>query len=311
MHERNSSWADPLDSRQLRALVTLAHTGSFTRGAQQLHLTQSAVSHAIKALEQEVGCRLFDRVGRKILLTQAGELLLTHAERILAEMADARAGLQQLRQWGQGRLRLSASAAACEYILPAVLRRFQEQFPRCAIVVEPGDTPEALEQLRQHRVDLALTLEPTREPRLAFHHLFTDELMFVVSPAHPWATLGRAPREDIARQHYILYNKRSYTFRLVERFLAEEGVELRSYIELGSMEAIKQLVQLGLGVSILAPWIAPAELAEGSLVALPLGRRKLKRRWGILHWRGRRLSLAEETFIHLCRSATESLSQAR
>ncbi len=297
----------PLDSRQLRAFVTLADTASFTRCAQQLHRTQSAVSHAIRALEQDVGCRLFDRVGRKILLNQAGELLLTHAQRILSEMAGARAGLQQLRQWGQGRLRLSASATACEYILPTVLRRFQEQFPRCAIAVEPGDTPEALEQLRQHRVNLALTLEPTREPRLAFHRLFTDELMFVVSPSHPWARSGRVPREDISRQHFILYHKRSYTFRLVEQFLAEEGIELRSYIEFGSMEAIKQLVKLGLGVSILAPWIAPAELAEGSLVALPLGRRKLKRRWGILHWRGRRLSLAEETFIGLCRSVTEDL----
>ncbi len=96
---------------------------------------------------------------------------------------------------------------------------------------------------------------------------------------------------------------------MVERFLAEEGVELRSYIEFGSMEAIKQMVKLGLGVSILAPWIAPAELAEGSLVALPLGRRKLKRRWGILHWRGRRLSLAEETFIGLCRPVAEELHQ--
>jgi len=124
-----------------------------------------------------------------------------------------------------------------------------------------------------------------------------------VSASHPWARKGRVEREEIPRQSYILYSKRSVTFRLIEDYFRREQVVLNTVLEVGSMEATKELVKLGLGVSILAPWIAKREIEDGSLVALPLGRKKLARRWGVLQWSGRRLSLAEETFIGLCRSA--------
>src|SRR5262245_41650315 len=106
----NSSKDHPLDSRQLRAFVTLARTGSFTVAARRLFLSQSAVSHSMKALEREVGCRLLDRLGKKIALTQAGEQLLHHAEKILGEMIEARTSLERLGKWGRGRLRIGASA---------------------------------------------------------------------------------------------------------------------------------------------------------------------------------------------------------
>ena len=102
----------PLDSRQLRAFSALARTGSFTLAAKELFLSQSAVSHSMKALEEDVGCRLLDRVGKKVFLTQAGEQLLNHAEKILREMRSARESLQQLGKWGKGRLRLGASTTA-------------------------------------------------------------------------------------------------------------------------------------------------------------------------------------------------------
>lgn len=299
--------AQPLDSRQLRAFSILAETGSFTATAKQLHLSQSAISHAMKALEQEIGCRLLDKMGKAVVLTQAGEQLLAHAQKILAEMEAARSQLGRLGKWGSARLRIGASTTACQHVLPGVLREFKESFPQCAISIEPGDTPEMIEALRAHRIDLAVNLEPHRGEALEFRPLFTDELQFIVSPLHPWARAGRVSRDDIARQNYILYGKTSYTFRMIEQYFREEQIVLHSLLDLGNMEAIKELVKLGLGVSILAPWTARQELREKSLVALPLGRRKLKRRWGVLHWRGRHLSLAEETFIGLCVTVTERL----
>lgn len=294
-----------LDSRQIRAFATLAHTGSFTQAARVLHLTQSAISHAIKALEEDVGCRLLDRAGKKVILTQAGEQLLYHAEKILQEMGTAREELKQLGRWGHGRLRIGASTAACHYLLPAVLREFKECFPHCAISIEPGDTPKSIDALHKGRIDLAINLEPIREEQIEFRHLFTDEMQFIVSPLHPWAKAGGADRAGIARQNYILYDKASYTFGMIEDYFREEEIVLHTLIELGSMEAIKELVKLGVGISILALWTVGKELNAKSLVALPLGRRKLRRRWGILHWRTRRLSLAEETFVGLCKSVTE------
>src|SRR6185436_10038525 len=132
-------------------------------------------------------------------------------------------------------------------------------------------------------------------------------LHFIMAALHPWAKTGRVDRSEIPRQNYILYNKQSITFRLIEDYFRREEMVLNTVIEVGSMEATKELVKLGIGVSILAPWIAQKEIDEGSLFMLPLGRRKLQRRWGILHWRGKRLNLAEEPFIGLCESACVSL----
>ena len=297
----------PLDTRQIRAFVTLARRGSFTLAARELHLSQSAVSHSMKALEMDLGCRLFDRMSKKVSLTQAGEQLLQHADKILLEMSAARESLSQLGKWGHGRLRVGASTTACQYILPKVLSEFKKSYPHAVIVVEPGDTREAIASLRSNRIDLALALEPKRDDDFDFTPLFADEMHFVLAPSHPWARAGSVVREEIPKQQYVLYNKNSFTFGLVEEYFRAEDMVLNMVMEFGSMEAIKELVKLGLGVSILAPWIARKELEAGELVSLPLGRRKLKRTWGLMHGRGRRLSLAEETFVSLCRSQTQGL----
>lgn len=305
--ERYSLMNAPLDSRQIRAFCVLARTGSFTQTARELHLTQSGISHSMKALERDVGCRLLDRLGKKVVLTQAGEQMLHHSTKILHEMEAARESLGHLGKWGRGRLRLGASTTSCQHIIPPVLREFKESFPEHAITIEPGDTPELVALLLRHRIDLALTLDAEKEPQLDFHPLFTDELQLIVGALHPWAQAGRVVRDEVPRQNYILYNKHSLTFRLIEDYFRREQMVLNTVIEMGTMEATKELVKLGVGVSILAPWIARKEIEEGSLVALPLGRRKLQRRWGILHWRGKRLNLAEETFIGLCESICVSL----
>ncbi|MBL9209489.1 MAG: LysR family transcriptional regulator [Opitutaceae bacterium] len=297
-----------LDSRQLHAFSALARRGSFTLAAKDLFLTQSAVSHAIKALEDDVGCRLFDRIGRRVLLTQAGEQFLRHTEKILREMEAARAGLETLTKWGHGRLRVGASTTACQHILPTVLREFRQSYPKCVIRIEPGDHGQQLELLRGGHVDLALVLEPPPGPsEFNFVPIFQDELRFVVAPLHPWARAGRVARESIEAETLVLYNKTSHTFRLVSDYFREDKITLSNFIELGSMEAIKELVKIGIGAGVLAPWIARSELESGSLVSLPLGPRKLRRRWGVAHLRGRRLALAEETFVGLCVSASEVL----
>lgn len=295
----------PIDSQQLQAFATLARTASFTHTARELFLTQSAISHCIKALEADVGCRLFDRVGRKVTLTQAGEQLLKRADRVLGELRLAREELEQLGRWGHGRLRISAPVTICQYLLPAVLREFKESFPHCQLSIEPGDSREALEAVDQRRADLAVTLEPQGEDQFEFVPLFADDMTFIVSPHHPWAADGRVTRDDIARQSFIVYRRPSRTWRMIEGYLRDDGVVPNVAIELGTMDAIKELVKVGLGISVLATWVARRELGERSLVSLPVGRRRLRRNWGVVHWKGRRLTLAEETFVGLCRAATE------
>lgn len=197
---------------------------------------------------------------------------------------------------------------ACQYIIPAVLRKFKEKFPNHSITIEPGDTQQLAEGLVSHRIDLALSLEIEKESSLHFHPLFKDELQFIVASVHPWAQTGKVERAEIPKQNYILYKKQSITFQLIESYFRKDNMVLNTVMEVGSMEVTKVLVKIGLGVSIFAPWIARAESEEGSVVSLPLGRRKLERRWGISYWQGRRLSLAEETFLGLCESACADIS---
>jgi len=293
----------PLDSRQLRAFLSLARHGSFTIAAKELCLTQSAVSHSLRALEEDLSCRLFDRMGKKILLTLAGEHLLPHAEQILSEMKKARDGVTKLAEWGQSRLRICASASFCQHILPGVLREFQRTFPKVQVTVEPGDSGDAIEMLDAKEVDCAVCLETEREERFEFRPLFEDELFFAAAAEHPWAKAGKVDRSEISGQRFVLCNRGTQTFELIERYFREEQLPLSAVIELGSVEAIKELVKLGVGVGVLAPWVASAETRDKSLSLLPLGRRKLKRKWGVLHWRNPNRPLAQTQFIELCARA--------
>ena len=263
----------------------------------------------MKALEQEAGCRLLDRTGKSVMPTEAGELLLVHAERILAEMAHARAALEKLGKWGQSRLRIGASATACQHVLPPVLREFGAEFPKCRITIEPGDTPEMIELLRSGKIDLAVNLEPPAREPMEFRALFNDEMQFIVAPTHPWAVSGRVPREEVAMQNYILYSRKSYTGEMIDAYFREEGIVLRTAIEMGSISAIKEMVKLNIGVSILAQWTVADEIEAGTLVAISLGKRKLKRRWGVLHWQSRRLSIQEERFVKIAQSVGKRLSE--
>ena len=158
----------------------------------------------------------------------------------------------------------------------------------------------------KQRLDLVLSLEAEGETQLEFHPLFTDELYFLVSSRHPWARAGEVQRAEIARQHYILYHKHGITFRLVENYFRREDVVLNTVLEVGGMEATKELVKLGLGVSILAPWIVQG--LRGRLARGPAARtKKLEWRWGVIHWRGKRPNPTEETVVGLCKSTSATL----
>lgn len=288
-----------IDTRQLRAFVCLARSGSFTQAGRELHLTQSAISHAIKALESDLNAQLFHRQGRSVHLTHAGRELLPHAEAVLQSMSAARAALGALDQTPRGRLTIGCTPAASQFILPTVFREFKESFPLYELRVVPGETPQTLERLTGNEVDLAVTLRPADVSRLECHPIFEDELEFLVSPLHPWAS--KPPKlKEVAAQTFIVSSRNSLNFALIQEFFLKHGVRLQHFIELGSSEAIKELAKLGLGVAIAARWIARAELAAGQLAAVPLPKGRLRRRWVTSSLKGRPLNLAERTFIGLC-----------
>ena len=286
-----------LDSRQLKAFVCLAKQENFTLAAKELNLTQSAVSHSIKALESDLGCKLIDRLGKKALLTQSGEQLLIYSSRILREMAKARSSIQNLNNWGQARLRLAASSSICEFLMPAVLKSIKSEFPNSRIVLHSKDSAEAIEFLRAGKVDIAIALQPKGGSQLEFRTWFEDHLCFLVSKDHEWAKNQKVDTEGISQQQFILYDRASHTFNMIADYFKSQGSELENVTELGSMLATKEMVKLNLGVGIVAPWIATEEIKSGELFCLPISKEQLVRSWGFITRSGKRLSLIEEKLV--------------
>ncbi len=298
---------EPIDARRLRAFTLLAREASFASAAAMLSLTPSAMSHSIKALETEVGGALFDRRGHRAVLTALGERLLPHAERILRQMRSARQEMQAMQQWGRGTLRIAAPASACQYFLPAVLLEFRECFPDCALNITAMDTEAAMKLVDDGRLDLAICVKADLNEALDWHPLFSDALQFYVSPMHPWATTKKLVRKDISKEKVIVYDRSAVTSKLIMAALKKLGVPPADVLSLGSMEAIKEMVKVGLGVGVLAPWVTGREIESGSLVSVPFPAERMPREWGVITYAGQKLSFVAETFLGLCKDVTSTL----
>ncbi len=294
-----------IDSQYLRVFCALARHLNMSRAAQELELTPSGISHCLKALEADLGCRLFERTSRRITLTPAGLEFRAEAEAILEHMSTARSKLRSWIDWRRGGLRIAASTTACQYILPLALREFRESFPGFSIQIHPCTTPQAVELIAEEAAHLALIVEPLHNVGLRFIPLAGDELHFLVHPIHPWTRRGA--ERDVAKQNLILPERSSETHTLIEAYFQREGVRIKPFIEIGSEEAIKQFVRLDLGVGLLPRWIANAEIRDGLLACLPLGRRHLRRQWGILHGNSHELTFPESVFVNLCRNVANGL----
>jgi DNA-binding transcriptional LysR family regulator len=305
--ESHSNMEEPLDSRQLKAFVILSKTGSYTQTAKHLCVTHSAISHAMRALEDNVGCRLLSRMGKKIILTHAGEALLHHTQNVLEEMRQARLTLSGLNKWGFRRLRIGSEAALGRYFLTDTLVKFRSESPQTLMQVEVLGSAEPRVLLETSRVDLVLAEKPVADDTLEFIPLFADRFHIVVNPAHPWAIKGSVPRDELPRQPCVLYRTSNHTRRMLDEYLGRGGIVLNKIIEMDDAEAVKEFVKQMQCMSILPGWTFKAERKQGSLTALALGRKAFDQTWGFTHWRGRALSLVESSFLKLCMSTVAAL----
>lgn len=291
------------DFRQLRAFVAVAEEGSFTQAARRISVTQSAVSHSLRTLEDHLSCKLLDRSGRRVAVTQEGEMLLQRCKRVISELERAGRDLDGLRRWGQGRIRIGVPHALCQFAFPSVIREFRDCFPRCEPVVASGDTVQLLERLEASDLDLVVGPKTSGSTAEGFRPMFRDRLAFVVSPLHPWALDESAVQASIHEQQFIMDAKATETHGVIEEWLEKQSVRAGKLLQLGDMRTIKEMARLGMGVGIMAPWVASREIADGSLKLIDIAVQGIEREWGIFHSRKRGPSLVEETFIGLCEMA--------
>jgi len=307
-HEYHSCMSADLDLRLLRAFAAVAKVCSHTKAAALINVTQSAVSHGMKRLEDQLGCSLFYKKGKTVHLTAEGRLFYGHVLRILDNVDRAADSVSGRHADSRGKLTVVFSASMAHLILASVLREFRESYPNISLIVRLEDSGRAIKSLEEGECDLAVTIADGLPKTLKAHTLFEDQIALLFSPQHAWAEKQRVAVSEMSREHFLLYQRNSVTFRRTEDFFLRSGVRLSSYVEIPSFEIMKQLAQLGLGVALMAPWVASKELKEGSLVSRPLPKFPLRRQWAVIHQAGHKVSLTEQTFIGLCRMACDAAS---
>jgi DNA-binding transcriptional LysR family regulator len=257
-----------VDLRQIEVFARVVELRSFSRAAEALHLTQSTVSEHVRLLEEEVGARLFDRLGRETLPTRAGELLFGYAQRMLALRVEAVQGLQQFLGQIAGTLTVGASSIPGEYVLPPLIGAFREKFPRVSIALQIADTRGIVEAVLEGRVELGMVGARPDQRTLNAVELMPDELVVVVPPRHPWVGRKEVTVEDLKAEPLIVREPGSGSRDAVEKALEAAGLGLdglQVIAEMGSTSAIKQAVKAGMGVSLMSRRAVDDESRSGLL----------------------------------------------
>lgn len=292
---------------QLRIFVAVAEREHVTQAAHDLHLTQSATSAAVAALEARYDIRLFDRVGRRIVLTEAGRLFLVKARAILAQAADAEVLLADLAQMRRGSLAIAASQTVGTYWIPRVIHAFTTRHRGIAVTLELGNTEFVAGRVREGAVTLGFVEGPVDEPSIAVEPLFADELVLVAAPGHPWTTGEEASADRLRSARWVVREPGSGTRVALETALAAAGLaagDIALALTLPSNEAVLTAVEAGAGLTILSRMAVAASLAAGTLIEIPLD--LPGRGFFALRHRERYYGRAAALFVDLARGGPEA-----
>lgn len=289
-----------MDTQHLQAFVAIAENGSFSAAAERLHLTQPAISKRIALLEEQLKAPLFDRIGRQVALTQAGQVLLSKAKLILNEVIAAQRAIADLQGDVQGKLSIATSHHVGLHYLPPYLREFSTRYPQVKLDLHFLDSEQAYHEILQGRFDLAIiTLALSQDPRLQSHTLWHDQLHFVVAPSHPLATDSIAPQShfhlaDLSKHPAIMPDTSTYTTQLIKNLFDEEQLPLNIGMISNHLDTIKMLLSINLGWGVL-----PRKIIDGQLRILNINRPPIMRPLGCIHHKQRTLNNAARVFLNL------------
>jgi DNA-binding transcriptional LysR family regulator len=289
--------------RQFEVFLAVARAKSFRRAAEALHLSQPALSQHVRELESELGARLFDRLPRSAVLSEAGRVLEEHAARLFATLADARQAIAELAGLQRGSLVIGASTTPGIYVLPRILGVFRQRYPGVDITLRLGNSETIERLIRANELDLGLVgahgLAPHEECLAAG---LADELVLIVAPGHAWASRRELPPAQLERSPLLLREVGSATRQLTERALQAAGVRYQTGLVLEHTEAIKQAVLAGLGIAFVSEHAVRGEVATGRLRALRLRGLRIARHFHVIHHQGRRLGAAAGALMDLLSS---------
>jgi len=281
--------------RQLEIFEAVARHASITRAAEDLHLTQPAVSMQVKQLEHQVGLALTESAGRRLRLTPAGAELREHGRRIAEQLADLQAAMDALRGLERGVLRISVVSTA-NYFLPPLLARYGQEHPGLRVQLQVGNRDAVLGALADNEADLAITGQPPDTAEVQAEDFMDNPLVVIASPQHPLAQRARVPLAALGGQTLLVREPGSGTRAAMERHFSAHGLVWRAGSELGTNEAIKQAVRAGLGLGVVSAQTVELEVETARLAVLRIDSFPIVRRWFVVHRARKRLSPAAAAF---------------
>jgi LysR family transcriptional regulator for metE and metH len=268
-----------LELRHLRLVAGIADAGSMTKAAEQLHLTQSALSHQLRDIEGRLGTPFFTRLGRRMVLTAAGRRVLDSARRVIAEVERAEQDVRRLAGHGDGTIRVCTQCNTGYHWLAPLLAAFQRKHPRVVVHIAADATARPVEALLDGRVDLAILIDPPADRRFRLRPLFADEMVAIVAKTHSLAKKRWVGAADLAPEHLLLYTSRPEESFLLRRVLAPASLVPARVSFIMLTEAMIELARAGTGVGVLPRWSAQRAIASGAVVALSITRRGMRRQW--------------------------------
>lgn len=287
-----------MDTQHLHAFVAIAEHGSFSAAAERLHLTQPAISKRIALLEEQLKTSLFDRIGRQVALTQAGQLLLSKAKLILGEVAATQRAIADLQGDIQGKLSIATSHHVGLHYLPPYLREFSIKYPQVKLDLHFLDSEQAYHEILQGRFDLAIiTLALQQDARLQSHHLWHDQLHFVAAPNHALAAQPHLQLADLSQHPAIMPDTNTYTTQLISNLFEKKQQTLDIGMVSNHLDTIKMLLSIGLGWGVL-----PKRIIDNELIILDVNHTPIMRSLGCIHHNQRSLNNAARMFLDLLKN---------
>lgn len=283
--------------RQLRVFDAVVHHLSYTKAAQELHLSQPAVSMQIKQLEENVGMPLFEQMGKKIYLTEAGNEFYIYSHNIAQQLDEAAAVMEDMKGVHRGKLAVSVASTA-NYFATRLLANFAKQHEGVTISLDVTNRKSLLNQLDQNETDLVIMGRPPLEMELVTETFMDNPLVIIAPPDHPLAGEKEVPFKRIQQETFVVREQGSGTRIAMERFFAEKGAHLTTGMEMSSNEAIKQAVEAGLGLGIVSIHTLELELETNRLKVLDVELFPIMRHWYIVFRKGKRLSPVAQAFRH-------------
>jgi DNA-binding transcriptional LysR family regulator len=282
--------------QRIRVFQAVVNHMSFSRAAQELAISQPGVTFHVKALEHEYGIPLFERVGKRLYLTDAGRTLSAYVQRATLMEEEARVALQELKGLQSGLLVVGASATIGIYLLPEVLGEFRNRHPGIRVSLRVGNKRHTVERLLHNELDFGLVAGPLAEPLLVAEPYLDDELVVIVSASHRFARQEVVYPGELRKETFLVREPGSGTQELMEERLGQLGIEPADTMQLGSTEAIKQAVAANLGISIASRYSVEAEMESGRLHAAHVPALNMHRRLLLLHHKDKRLTRTAVAF---------------